>query len=43
MHGLGSDKEIVVIVDDESEQNQSGHAGNNREKGLDFGRLTPHP
>jgi len=41
--GLGSNKEIVVIVDDEAEEDESRHAGNDGEKSLHLWGLPPHP
>lgn len=40
---LGSNKEIVVIVDDEAEEDESRHAGNDGEKSLHLWGLSPHP
>lgn len=43
MHGLGGDKEVIVIVDDSTEEHEGSHAGNHGEECFDFGWLPPHP
>lgn len=43
VYGLSGDEEVIVVVDDESEQNKSGHARDHGEKGLDFRRLSSNP
>ena len=41
--GLGSDEEVVMIVDDEAKEHESRHAGNDGEKSLHLWGLSPHP
>jgi hypothetical protein len=43
MGGLGRDKEVVVVVDDEADEHERGHAGDDGEEGLDLGRLPAQP
>jgi len=40
---LGSDEEVVVIVDDEAKEDEGRHAGNDGEKSLHLWGLSPHP
>lgn len=41
--GLGGDEEVVVVVDDEPDEDERGHAGDDGQEGLHLGRLPPHP
>jgi hypothetical protein len=43
VRGLGGDEEVVVVVDDEADEDERGHAGDHGEKGFHLGRLPPHP
>lgn len=41
--GLGGNEEVVMVVDDEPEQHEGGHAGDDGEEGLHLGGLPPDP
>ena len=43
VRSLGSGEEVVVVVDDEADEDERGHAGDNGQEGLHLGRLPPHP
>ena len=43
MDKLGGDDEAVVVVNEDSEEEQGCQAGQHREKGLHLGRLAPNP
>ena len=43
VRGLGGDEEVVVVVDDEADEDERGHAGDHGQEGLHLGRLPPHP
>jgi len=43
VRSLGGDEEVVVVVDDEADEDERGHAGDDGQEGLHLGRLPPHP
>lgn len=43
VNSFGSDKEVIVIVDDQTDDDKSGNGGNGGDEGFDFGRLTTEP
>jgi hypothetical protein len=43
VRSLGSDEEVVMVVDDEADDDERGHAGDNGQESLHLGRLPPHP
>lgn len=43
VNSFSGDEEVIVIVNDESEKDESGHTGNDGEKSLDLWGLSPDP
>lgn len=41
--GLGSDKKVVMITDNKSQEGESGHTSHDGDEGLDLGRLAAEP